>query len=147
MKSFESLIGASTRATIHQNHQVKQLISQIVPAKTLIHIQFCRIQAGRMYISVDSSAWIARLRFCDRQIIDFLGRHGFAVDSISYHVAPENEPPQRKSLRKAIKPAIHTVRSLEAAAEQTKDLNDDSRDVLRRELLNLAKNLRHHPGR
>lgn len=147
MKSFESLIGANTRATIHQNHQVKQLISQIVPAKTLIHVQFCRIEADRLYITVDSSAWIARLRFSDRQIIDFLERHAYGISSISYHVAPANKPTLRRSLRKPAKPDICAVRSLEAAADQVKDPLDGSSDDLRQELLNLAKNLRQTPDR
>jgi hypothetical protein len=142
MKSFESLVGASTRAAMHQNRQIKQLISRIVPATLSQHMQFCRLDAGRLRITVDSAAWIARLRFTDRQIIDELRRHNLDVHTISYHVARLEQTKGPKVQRNRAPLTYRSVATIAAAAGNVGAEKDGDEDRLRQALLNLAEKMR-----
>lgn len=141
MKSFNTLVGKTTRAAIASDRQIKQVISRIVPSSTLTHIQFCRLEGGRVRITVDSSAWVSRLRFSERQIIDALRGQRFDVHTASYHVAPDETPSARKTLRTAQRTQTGSA-SLEAAASAVADSEDGGDDRLRQELLKLARTLR-----
>lgn len=142
MKTFESLVGAAARKAMHENHQIKQVISRIVPAATLAHVQFCRVEGGRMRMTVGSAAWIARIRFIDRQIIDELRRQSYDVHTISYHVAPAEQPISRVTVRDPLKATPRAAASIEATAAQLHGKNTEENDSLRLELLKLAKKLR-----
>lgn len=145
MKSFETLVGKTTRAAIANDRQIKQMISKIVPANTMAHIEFCRIEGGRMRITVDSAAWISRIRFLERQIIDCLRERKFDTHTISYHVSPEIRPAVHKPT-----PLTNRTKSgaaaVEAAAAVVTDASaaegSDDSDRLRQELLKLARTLR-----
>ena len=138
MKSFENLVAVTTRAAMRDDRQIKQVISRIVPAKSLAHIEFCRIEGGRLRITIDSAAWISRLRFMERQIIDALRAQRMDCHTVSFHVSPAQRPVVRKTVRHA-KKTPSGVTTLESAAQAVADSGDDS---LRQELLKLARNLR-----
>ena len=116
MKSFSTLVGKTTRAAIANDRQIKQVISRIVPASTLSHIEFCRLEGGRVRITVDSAAWVSRLRFSERQLIDALRSQRFDVHTASYHVAPDETPALRKTVRAPQKKTQTGAASVEAAA-------------------------------
>ena len=138
MKSFENLIGKSTRAVILEDRRIRQVISQIVPSSCAPHIEFCRIEGGRLRMTVDSAAWVARLRFAERQIIDALRAHHFDCHVISYHVSPAERPVTRKTVRTAEHTRNGSV-SVQSAASQMPSTDEDDR--LRQALLKLARTL------
>ncbi|MFT6874271.1 MAG: hypothetical protein ACI9XK_000793 [Granulosicoccus sp.] len=150
MKSFENLITAQTRAAITQNNHIKQLISQIVPASSAAHIEFCRIEGGRLRVTVDSAAWIAKLRFCERQMIQALRLEKLDVHTASWHVAPIENPKPRVTLRKPNELSSRSAAALTALANATTDnpyqssivKTTESGEKLRQELLKLAAKLR-----
>jgi len=138
MKSFDKLVQASTRRAIQHDHQIKRLISQIVPVNAHAHVEFCRLEGGRLRITVDSAAWITRLRFINSQLIDTLRANNLDCHTVSYHVSPPDRPAERRSVRNAEK-AVKGAASIESAALLVSADPDDS---LRQELLKLAKALR-----
>jgi len=95
MKSLHNLISKATGAVIQQDRQIKQVISRIVPANTLTHIDFCRLEAGRLRITVDNATWIAKLRFSERQIVGALREAKLDIVTLSFHVAPAETPVKR----------------------------------------------------
>ena len=155
MKSFSNLINAQTRAAISQNNHIKQVISRIVPASSAAHIEFCRIEGGRLRVTVDSSAWIAKLRFSERQIIQALRAEKLDVHTTSWHVAPEEKPKTRVTVREPNVLSSRSAAALTALARATTDddvedypyecsavKTTESGEKLRQELLKLAAKLR-----
>lgn len=96
-----------------------------------------------MRITVDSAAWISRIRFMERQIIDALRACKYDSHTISYHVSPETRPVVRKTVRVA-KKADGSAAAVEAAAAALADstIEKGADDSLRQELLKLARTLR-----
>ncbi|MGQ7843024.1 DciA family protein [Granulosicoccus sp. 3-233] len=92
MKSLHNLINKTTRAAMQQDSQMKQVISRIVPSTSMAHINFCRLEAGRLRITVDNASWIAKLRFSERQIVGALREARMDVVTLSFHVAPAETP-------------------------------------------------------
>jgi|GEM_PF-786433 len=140
MKSFDTLVAKTTRTAIADDRQIKQVISRIVPAKTMAHIEFCRVEGGRMRLTVDSAAWISRIRFIESQIIDALRSNNIDSHTISYHVSPETTPVMRKTVRLAER-TPSAAAAMEAAAMAVTDETVED-DKLRQELLKLARTLR-----
>lgn len=139
MKSFSTLVGKTTRAAMADDRHIKRVISRIVPANTLNHIEFCRLEGGRLRITVDSAAWISRLRFSERQIIDAMRSERLDAHTVSYHVAPGEIPTPRKTLR-VPKSTQSGAACMEAAASAVSGSTEE--DKLRQELLKLARTLR-----
>ncbi len=150
MKTFETLIGAETRAAIKQNTQIKQVISQIVPASSARHIEFCRVEGGRLRVTVDNAVWVAKLRFGERQIIRALQSAKLDVHTVSWHVSPAEKPVTRTTQRRANPLSAKSAKSLSALVGETTDdapaqngvVKSDSGGKLREELLKLAAKLR-----
>lgn len=150
MKTFENLITAKTREAITQNNHIKQVISRIVPASSAAHIEFCRIEGGRLRVTVDSAAWIAKLRFSERQLIQALRAEKLDVHTASWHVAPIDKPKPRVTLRTPNELSLRSAASLTALAAATTDnphqssivKTTESGERLRQELLKLAAKLR-----
>jgi len=151
VKKLNRLISATTQATVRENHRIREMVSRIVPASNLAHILFYRLEGGRLRITVDSAAWIARLRFGERQMINALRAEKLEVHTISWHVAAEETPRPRTTQRKANPLSPGAAGSLIAAAEMTRDDKsasdkageyDPASDRLRQELLKLAARLR-----
>ena len=138
MKSFDKLVDAGTRKAIQQDQLIKRLISQIVPVSAHAHITFCRLEGGRLRVTVDSAAWVARLRFMNSQLIDALRARNLDCHTVSYHVAPVDRPAERRSVRSSTK-TIQGASSMDSAAMMVSDNPDDS---LRQALGKLAKALR-----
>lgn len=127
---------------MRQNRQIKQVISQIVPEDILRHIQFCRIENGRLRMTVDSAAWVARLRFSDRQLIDTLTHHKLMVSAISYHVVPPEKSIARKVQRSTPASSERSITTLKTAAAAMNTTGEEDDDRLRQELLRLAEKMR-----
>lgn len=162
MKSFQNLIDKATRATIQQDRQIKQLISRIVPATTLAHIEFCRVEGGRLRVTVDNAAWVAKLRFSERQLLGALREGRMDVYSVSFHVSPAETPVVRKTERKPNRRSDTAAVAIAALAEsaiqdhsgpdhgEAMDTLEKSHSVVRRggddrlrqELLKLAARLK-----
>lgn len=150
MKTFENLIPAKTRAVIEQNNHVKNVISQTLSSSSVAHIVFCRIEGGRLRVTVDSAAWITKLRFSERQIIQALRLEKLDVHTASWHVAPIDHPAPRVTLRKPNKLTSRSASALQALATATTDnphqsgivKSSESGEKLRQELLKLAATLR-----
>jgi hypothetical protein len=150
MKSFDNLITAQTRAAITQNSHIKQVISQIVPASSIAHIEFCRIEGGRLRVTVDNAAWLAKLRFSERQIIQALRSEKLDVHTASWHVAPIDNPKPRVTLRTPNELSSRSAAALTALANATTNnpyessivKTTESGEKLRQELLKLAAKLR-----
>ena len=140
MKSFNSLVDQSARTAIRDDHQIKQVISQIVPATTLSHIEFCRLEGGRLRLTVDNAAWVAKLRFSERQLIDTLRATGLDVHTVSFHVSPAEKPILRTTKRQANQLSKRSATTLTQAAEAIG--GEDKDDSLRQELLKLAARLK-----
>ncbi len=127
MKSLHNLINKTTRAAMQQDSQMKQVISQIVPATSMAHVLFCRLEAGRLRITVDNAAWIAKLRFSERQIVGALRTVTLDVVTISFHVAPAEVPvagPVRESFdRRSNAAALALARLADTTAEPMDEAN------------------------
>lgn len=107
------------------------------------HIEFCRIEGGRLRITIDSAAWIPKLRFSEQQLISAIRERHSDTHTISYHVSPERRPLVSKTFRSAEK-ARGASAAIEAAANAVADksVEGGDGDKLRQELLKLAKTLR-----
>lgn len=140
MKTLDTLIGARTQATMRENQRIMLLVSRIVPAASLAHIQFCRIEGGRLRVTVDGAAWVARLRFSERQLVEELRKGNLDVHTVSWHVAAAEPPAARVTLRQANPLSGRSAASLTALAESTGESPAD--DKLRQELLKLAARLK-----
>jgi len=140
MKSFNSLVSESARTALRNDRQIKEVISQIVPSATLAHIEFCRLEGGRLRLTVDNAAWIAKLRFSERQLVDTLRSTGLDVHTVSFHVSPAEKPALRTTTRQANQPSRRSATALAQAAEAIGGSNED--DSLRQELLKLAARLK-----
>lgn len=140
MKSFNSLVDQSTRNAINNDRQIKELISQIVPSATLSHIEFCRLEGGRLRVTVDNAAWVAKLRFSERQLVDTLRAAGLDAHTASFHVSPAEKPILRTTSRQANQATTRSADSLAQAAQAVGSSDGD--DSLRQELLKLADKLR-----
>lgn len=151
MKAFESLVGSSTRAAIENNLKIKQVIASLVPATAMAHIVFCRLEGGRLRVTVDNAAWVAKLRFSERLLITALKAEKKDIHTISWHIAPVEQPITRSTRRTANKPHPRSAAMVDALANSSEALsaNHDSKqqtdvtgDRLRQELLKLAAKLR-----
>ncbi|NND90360.1 MAG: DUF721 domain-containing protein [Granulosicoccus sp.] len=126
MKSFHHLIDTATRAAMQQDRRMKEVISRIVPAATLSHIQFCRLEAGRLRITVDNAAWVAKLRFCERQLTGALRAESLDVHTVSFHVAPVEVPVVRTTLRKTNTVSPRAAMAVAALAESMTESTAES---------------------
>ncbi|MBX2886308.1 MAG: DUF721 domain-containing protein [Granulosicoccus sp.] len=142
MKSFESLVDASTRAAIQQNSQIRQLISRIVPAESLLHVLFTRIENKQLHITIDNAAWLVKIRFLERQLIDTLRQNRFELHSVSYHVAPQTQVEKRNARRRKNRSGDRNVVALETLAQDLQGSDKASDNELRLQLLRLAKIMR-----
>ncbi len=145
---------------MQQDCHIKQVISRIVPATTLAHIQFCRIEGGRMRVTVDNASWIAKLRFSERQILDAMRDEKLDAITMSFHVVPAETPVTRTTLRKANRTSSAAARAIAILAASTDEPREPSTpaappgspskksivrqgdDRLRQELLKLAARLK-----
>ncbi len=103
---------------MQQDRHIKQVISRIVPATTLAHIQFCRIEGGRMRITVDNASWIAKLRFSERQILDAIRDEKLDAITMSFHVVPAETPVTRTTSRTANRTSSAAARAIADSGSQ-----------------------------
>ncbi len=145
---------------MQQDRHIKQVISRIVPATTLAHIQFCRIEGGRMRVTVDNASWIAKLRFSERQILDAMRDEKLDAITMSFHVVPAETPITRTTTRTANRTSSEAARAIAILAASTdhygepavpvappgspkkKSIVRQGDDRLRQELLKLAARLK-----
>ncbi len=150
MKSFNTLITAQARTAMQQNSRIQEVISRIVPASSAAHIEFCRIEGGRLRVTVDSAAWIAKLRFGERQLVQALRAEKLDVHTISWHVSPPVIREPRVIRRDHNRLSAKSAASISALASSTTNEANEGRGTnmsnsgerLRQELLKLAAKLR-----
>lgn len=140
MKSFDSLIGPETRAALADAERLKSLVSRTMPPQAVDRLVFCRLQAHRLRLVLDSAAWVARLRFNERQMVRALSAEGLQIRQVSWHVAPPYVPPAPPT-REARKPRDGRTAALVASVAE--DMDDDD---LRRALTRLAERLQVTQG-
>jgi len=135
MKAFDSLIGSDTSAALREAERIGELVSRNVPARAAERIVFCRLHDGQLRIVVDSAAWVAKLRFVERQLGRALIAEGLRLRRISWHVAlPERKAePVRRRARLPVDPRV--ARHVQAVAQGMED------DDLSRALARLAERL------
>lgn len=137
MKSFDSLIGPETRAAMENARELHAIVSRTVPRDAAEHILFCRLTDDRLRLTLDHSAWVAKLRFNERQIVRVLAGEGFRVKQVSWHVAPPEQTGTRGTRRPpAAIPGPVAARRFAALAN---DFDDD--DPLGRSIRRLARTL------
>ena len=145
---------------MQQDRHIKQVISRIVPATTLAHIQFCRIEGGRMRVTVDNASWVAKLRFSERQILDAMRDEKLDAITMSFHVVPAESPIARTTTRtvnRTSSAAARAIANLAASADSSREptlptepsdtpqkrtIVRQGDDRLRQELLKLAARLK-----
>ncbi|ASJ75880.1 DciA family protein [Granulosicoccus antarcticus] len=121
MKSFSNLIDRATRTAMQQDRHIREVISRIVPATTLAHIQFFRIEGGRMRVTVDNAGWITKLRFSERQILDAMRDQKLDVITMSFHVMPAEIPVARTTHRTANPTSSNAARCIALLAASADD--------------------------
>ncbi len=94
MQSLVNLISTDLSATVAKDRHIRDCISRIVPASHAAHVQFCRLDEHCLHLTLDSAAWITRLRFMERQLIDTLREERILVDSVRWHVAATDVDPR-----------------------------------------------------
>jgi len=140
MKTFDDLISSAARQAMHDDRRIRRLISRIVPADALAHVQFCRIDGMVLRLTVDNASWLSRLRFSESQIIGELATKGIEANTISWHVASEKlTTPKRSSKRKIQTGAAHHSAAIVRATAEA--LEEDN--PLKRALLKTAQHLKH----
>lgn len=135
MKPFDSLIGSAARAAMDEDRRIRGVISRIVPAEALAHVMFCRLRDRQLRVTLDSAAWIPRLRFSERQLLAALARDGLEARTVSWHVTPLKRPAPRETRRRdANAGSAQAARAMLSAARDVDDevLSEQLRRVARR---------------
>jgi len=137
MKDITTLLAPEARQTIRLNRQLKQAISQIVPAEALDAVQLCRIENGQLHITLSNASWLSRLRFSERVLLTELESLSLSATGVKWHVLPERvDPPKRESFRQeTLEIPPDAPEKVHAAADQF----DDKR--LRNALKRVAKTM------
>jgi len=140
MKTFNELVGVDAQRALRDDQTIRQIISRIMPAELLDHVQFCRIENRVLKLTLDNASLLARLRFSASQIIDELNRDGLSVVQATWHVAPEkiSAEPRAQTLRKRAR-STASASIVQATAESMED------DDLQRALLKVAEQLAKRP--
>lgn len=136
MKSFDSLIDPETLASVQRARELHAVVSRNMPRNAVPHLVFCRLVDDQIRLTLDHTAWVARLRFAERKLLKDLATEGIAVKRVSWHVAPpeQRRPDGRGSgtpSRTAQRPGPVAVENLRALAADFED-NDAFGDSLRR---------------
>jgi len=140
MKSFESLVGTAAREAMRDDDRIRSLISRIVPEGALQHITFCRHGDQQLRITLDSAAWISKLRFSERKILAALIRGGYETRTVSWHVAVAKPPTTRATTQRLARGgSAQAARAVLSAAEENRDRQGN--DELSRQLERMAKHL------
>lgn len=121
MKSLANLLETKTIAIVRENQRLRQVISRIVPAATLDHLLFLRIEHGRLHITVDNAVWITQLRFSERQLLAEVQSVGNKVYTVRWHVAPGEVAQSRVTRRRANEASGNAVAQVAALAQQMTD--------------------------
>jgi len=96
MKDFTALVAPETRRTIRLDHQLREAISQIVPAAALASISLCRLENEQLHITLSSASWLSRLRFSEKAMLKELEKVNLTANGVRWHVLPGRvEPPER----------------------------------------------------
>lgn len=143
MKSFDSLIGPETQAALDDAEKLMALVTRTMPRAASKHVVFCRLLDGRLRLTLDHAAWVAKLRFNERQILRALEQEGLRIKQVSWHVAPiERRAESAEPPRQPVVPGRDTIAGLEALA---RSLAPD--DPLARSLNKLASTLTDRSSR
>ncbi len=123
-------------------------VSRCVPSQAAKHLVHCRLVDGRLRLVLDNAAWVARLRFGERQLLKSLAAGGTRVRQVSWHVAPpEPIPPGDPRLGARRAPRRLAEAQPRAAAHVASVAADQPDDALGRALRNLAATMKRRTGR
>lgn len=100
MKRVDTLLAGSAnsplqerlRHAMHDDRQLRDSISRIVPASSMAQLAFCRLEHGVLHLTVENAVWLTRLRFVERALLTQLGQEGWEVQSLKGHVLPSRAP-------------------------------------------------------
>ncbi len=89
------LCNQTLQALVHKAQQmieVNELLNELLPSQLLGHVRCMNIDADHLVISVDSAAWVTRLRCCEVALIAKLNIYPFLknVQSLKIKVRPKN---------------------------------------------------------
>ena len=120
-----------------EDRRIRGVISRIVPADALEHVMFCRLRERQLRVTLDSAAWIPRLRFSERQLLAALARDGLEARTVSWHVTPVKRPAPRETRRRDANAG--SARAARAVLSAARDVDDaELSDQLRRMAARLA---------
>ena len=126
---------------MRDDRRIRGVISRIVPAGALAHVTFCRVEGTHLRVTMDSAAWIPKLRFCERTLLTALALDGLELRAVSWHVAPAKAPSGRRTATRAARTAsAQAARTMRSAAAEVG--GDSPRgDELARQMRRLADRL------
>ena len=139
MRTFDTLIGPAARAAMRDDRRIRGVISRIVPAGSLAHMIFCRAEGHQLKVTMDSAAWVPKLRFCERTILTALALDGLELRAVSWHVAPADEPVGRSTATRVARGG--SSRAAQALLSAVPEPDGRSGDELARQLKMLASRL------
>jgi len=144
MRTFDTLIGPAARAAMREDRRIREVISRIVPADSLAHVTFCRAEGRQLKVTMDSAAWIPKLRFCERSLLTALAIDGLELRTVTWHVAPAAEPVGRRTRSRVARGG--SARAARALMSAVPGESGGSADELSRQLERLATRLLDRDG-
>ena len=102
---------------IQRRDDLLQKIRRMLPSAVQPHCRQATIEAGRLTVSVDSPAWVDRLRFLSPQFIDALNRGDVEVTECRVRVLPELTAPVARNGSFPAASLPEAARCVEAAAD------------------------------
>jgi hypothetical protein len=107
-------------AIVEEIQRRERLLAQVrrmLPDAVQLHCRQATLEAGRLTLSVDSPAWIDRLRFLSPQLMDALKRQGVEVCECRLRVIPDQGPLAALSEHAIARPGPTVARHLNRAAD------------------------------
>lgn len=137
MKKFNDLVDLDVKQALQDDRKIRQVIAQIMPPDAIEHVQFCRMENRVLKVTLDNAAWLARLRFISRQLIDELNRAGVTVVDTTWHVAPEKIKVEPRPIASRMRTRSEASGDILQATAESMDA-----DELQSALLKVAKQMR-----
>jgi len=102
---------------IQRRDDLVEKIRRLLPSAIRPHCRQATIETGRLTVSVDSPAWVDRLRFLSPQFIDALNKGDIEVTECVVRVLPELIAPVARNSKSPAAAALpEAARCVDAAA-------------------------------
>jgi hypothetical protein len=102
---------------IQRRERLLAQVRRMLPEAVQPHCRQATLEAGRLTLSVDSPAWIDRLRFLSPQFMDALKQQGVEVRECHCRVLPDQSPAPVKRVVEDVLPGRAAARHLNGAAD------------------------------